>query len=212
MKKKLILATAANALLVIFEIPGLVISIKDWGLDMFQFYTQNSNYFALAVSVLYVITALRRLIRGGPMPEWIAQLRYIATCCLTLTFLIVLFVLIPMGGLSNVGIMMLFSGSVLYHHLLCPILSVASFLLLESGAAPDRKMIGAAMVPTLTYAVVIIILNLARTVRGPYPFLYLYEQPVWVSALWLLIIIGAAYLIAAFLRRWKQNCCQEISD
>ena len=57
-----------------------------------------------------------------------------------------------------------------------------------------------AMVPTLLYGVVAIILNVLRVWHGPYPFLYVYEQPVWLTAVWVVVILGAAFLIALLLR------------
>ena len=55
------------------------------------------------------------------------------------------------------------------------------------------------MIPPVLYAAVIVTLNLTRTVRGPYPFLLVYEQPVWASLLWAGVILGTAWLIALLL-------------
>ena len=58
-----------------------------------------------------------------------------------------------------------------------------------------------ALLPTLVYALVLVILNLAKLVDGPYPFLKVYQQPVYMSCIWVLAILGGAYLIAALLAR-----------
>ena len=40
---------------------------------------------------------------------------------------------------------------------------------------------------------------IAKVIEGPYPFLYVYKQPVYMSVLWCVIILGGAYLIALLL-------------
>ena len=38
-----------------------------------------------------------------------------------------------------------------------------------------------------------------RVVEGPYPFLRVYEQPVYMSIIWVIVILGSAYGIAFLL-------------
>ncbi len=194
-QSKRIAAIIVNGCIVILEIIGFILSIKGLGLSMFQYYTQDSNYFALFASVLFEIFAIRSLVKNQSLPNWVASVRYMATCCLSLTFLVVLFVLIPMSGFTN-ALFMLTSGSMLYYHLLCPILCVVSFLLFETDTALEQKNMWASMIPTTIYAIVIVFLNLIQTIRGPYPFLYIYEQPVFVSVVWVFVILGIALLIS----------------
>ena len=51
-------ALAMNLLIVVFEIIALVLSIKRHGIGVFKYYTENSNYFALIVSVIFCIYAI----------------------------------------------------------------------------------------------------------------------------------------------------------
>ena len=56
-----------------------------------------------------------------------------------MTFLITAFVLVPMGG----GLKkLMFSGNGLYHHTLCPVLSVLSYLLWEPHASIFLLVLG----------------------------------------------------------------------
>ena len=55
------------------------------------------------------------------------------------------------------------------------------------------------MLPTLIYALILMALNLMRVVEGPYPFLRVYEQPVYMSIIWVIVILGSAYGIAFLL-------------
>ena len=46
---------------------------------------------------------------------------------------------------------------------------------------------------------------------GPYPFLHVYEQPVWASVLWFIAIPGGAYLIALLLRFGRRRCAKKLA-
>lgn len=55
------------------------------------------------------------------------------------------------------------------------------------------------LIPTACYAVIMIVLNILHMVDGPYPYLRVYNQPVYMSVLWCFIILGGAYAIARIL-------------
>ena len=69
---------------------------------------------------------------GKELPRWLHTLKYIATCCLTMTFLTVVFVLGPMYEDGNGWYIMLCTSSMLYHHLLNP--AGGHLLLCAAGA------------------------------------------------------------------------------
>lgn len=59
---------------------------------------------------------------------------------------------------------------------------------------------------TLVYGIVLIFLNIIHAVNGPYPFLMVYEQPVWATLLWAITILGGVYglsILLKFLRKQK---------
>ena len=168
--------------------------------QMFLFYTELSNLFAMAVCLAVALCQLRALCTGGEMPAWARTLKYVVTCCLMLTFLTVVFVLAPMYGPDGHSVMLL-TSSMLYNHFLNPVLAFLSFTLLERAPALPRHTVQYALVPTLLYGSVVLAANIAKVYKGPYPFLYVYEQPVWVSALWMVTILGGNALIA--LAVWK---------
>lgn len=205
---KLKVAIGINGLIIIFEMIGLIMSVNDWGWWMFEFYTQDSNYFALFASIFFEIFAVRKLISKKEMPPWVNTIRYMASCGLFLTFFIVLTVLTPLSGFSSI-IMMFTYGTMLYHHFLCPVLSVVSFLIFEPQQKMKKKTILIALIPTVFYAIVIVILNVLKIVYGPYPFLHVYEQPVWVSVIWYAVIIGIAALISWVLWMMKNKIAKK---
>ena len=192
-REKRLCAILCNAVIVGLELVAAIISSVELSLGQFQYYTQDSNYFAMIVSAVFLVVALR----GGldkPLPDWVLLLRYIATCLLSVTFLVVVFILCPPYGLYGYRVG-LFSGAQTFEHLLCPVLSFVSLFLFEE--TPKLKYASLfALVPTLVYAAVVIPLNAAKVLRGPYPFLYIYEQPWWQSAIYAVVILSGSYLAA----------------
>lgn len=80
---------------------------------------------------------------------------------LAMTFLITAFVLVPMGG----GLKkLMFSGNGLYHHTLCPVLSVLSYLLWE----PHASIWLLPVAVTFLYGIIMLIMNVKEKFDGPY--------------------------------------------
>ena len=190
-KTKLKIALPVNLAIVFMEIIAAVMSWQDYAWGMFQFYTQDSNLLALAACAVLALYQIRALRYGSEIPLWAMQFKYFAVCCLSVTFLVVIFVLMPM-----MGGMWLMEGTMLYHHLLCPLAAFFGFVFAEKGADIKTKSVCIAMIPTVIYALTLIVLNLLHIVEGPYPFLKVYEQSVLMSIVWFVLIIGGAWLIA----------------
>ena len=60
------------------------------------------------------------------------------------------------------------------------------------------------MIPTLIYAIVLIILNIKGIVDGPYAFLRFNFQPLYQSVLWFILIVGITYPIGLVLNKLKK--------
>ena len=178
-------ALAINIIIVLFEIIGIIMraimSTRTW----FDYYTVDSNLFALATSAAYVYFTLK----GKDIPHWASVAKLSSTTALMITFIVVVTVLAPIypGGYPAI----MFEGQMLFTHTLCPLLALASFTLLEHNKV-SNKDIPAAMIFTLAYAAIMLILNIAKVVVGPYPFLMVYNQPIWASILWCIGILGGA--------------------
>ena len=172
------MAAAANAIIVILELVGLSISAKRRGWGIFQFYTQLSNIIALASSVCFLL--------AGKGAAW---LRFTGTSMLIMTFLVTVFVLVPMGAGFKT---MMLESSGLFHHTLCPILSTASYLLLEPHARAWYVPVGI----TFVYGMVMLYLNWKGLADGPYPFFRVRQQRPAATVLWMAVLTGAIALIA----------------
>ncbi len=201
-QKKVKIAFWMNLAIFVLECIGGYLYFIRSGWNFVQFYTEDSNTLAL-ITCLFLAVYEYQMWKGqrSVLPGWIQELKYIATVCLTLTFLVVIFILIPLQGGIGSAYFFLINGSMLYHHLICPILAFVSFLWFDPMEKRSRREIGVALLPTLVYALVLVILNLAKLVDGPYPFLKVYQQPVYMSCIWVAVILGAAYAIAAILSK-----------
>ena len=193
MKKKLYLII--NILIVILELISFITIYKNNNHISIEYYTEESNILAFITCTIFTIY----LIFNKKIPKWLVLLKYTSTICLTLTFLVVLLILAPMFDFDYIG--MFFKGIMLYHHFLCPVLAIVSFLLLDDlGDLPDNYSIKGLYL-TFIYAFVLIILNIFDVVKGPYPFLMVKNQSILASIIWLIIIIGLSYLIAIILKK-----------
>ena len=179
--QKLKVAFALNLIVVILEVYATANSLTHFKMDMFQYYTIDSNIIAMFSSLFYIFFYRKQ------KPLALAIFRLLAAVNLSLTFLIVLFVLSPsMGGIYVV----MFQGNSLFQHFFCPIITVISFFCFEKDITASKGMWRILPLPTAVYAAIMIFLNISYVIEGPYPFLHVYEQPVWVSFLWVIAILS----------------------
>lgn len=200
MKVKKILSIIINLSIVIMEIIAMVLSFRKNNISMITFYTEDSNLFTMVVCAIMAIATIISMKKQIDIPKWVQTLKYMATCCLTLTIIVVVVVLAPMIGENGYKFMLL-KGSMLYHHLICPILAIISFAIFDDIDIINYKQTILAMIPTCLYAIIIITLNILKIITGPYPFLKVYEQPVYISIIWFIVILIGAYIIALLLRQ-----------
>lgn len=181
-----------NLAIVILEIIGFALVFKEVGADAFIYYTEDSNLILLISSLVFLAYAFLK----KDLPSWFKTLRFTAVVSTTLTFIIVITVLSWMTdwGLFN----LLFQGSMLYHHTLCPLAAIISFVCLEKY---DNLNALTGVIFTLLYAIVIIPLNILEKVIGPYPFLMVNTQPVLETVFWIVAIFLITYAIALVLKK-----------
>lgn len=175
------LARILCILALLLEARGLSLSITGRKWKILVFYTQLSNLAA-------TVSALLLVILGQPM--WVTVLRYLSNCMLVMTFFVTTCVLIPMGGDPK---KLLWSGNGLYHHVLCPIVSTASYVFAEQHSG----MIWLPVIVTLVYGLVMLYLNGIRKVDGPYPFFRVHYQSAMATVLWMVALMAVMTGISA---------------
>ncbi len=191
--RKLKLFLTLNCLIVILEIIANAICFAEIGWMMLIYYTELSNLFLLVAAIVNTVACVRSLeSKKRKIPDGAFRLFHAATSATTVTFLVVVFVLSWMVGDI---VYVLTAGSMLFTHTLCPLLAIATHCIFAPKCF-TKKTARRAIAFTAVYAAVVIPLNIFRVLYGPYPFLYVYEQPIWASFLWIVGIFAGAYGIA----------------
>ena len=171
------MAKTANILIIILELLGFRVSIGERKWKIFAYYTQISNLITLVSSLVYVIT-------GGA-----AWLRYTSACMLTMTFMVTLFILVPLPSREEH-----IRKSV--DHTLCPVLSVISYVLWEGHSAVWQIPVAI----TFVYGIVMMYLNYRECFDGPYPFFRVNHQSRMATVLWMAGLTGMITVIALVIR------------
>ena len=196
-----LLSIALNLFIVWAEPIALPMS-WDWGKEqMFIFYTEDSNILSACICAMVAVGQLVCIFTGRELPRWLHTLKYIATCCLTMTFLTVVFVLGPMYEDGNGWYIMLFTDSMLYHHFLNPVMAILSLVLFERLPRLPLRQVWWALVPTILYGLYDLHGNITGTIDGPYPFMRVYDQTIQETLMWFTIIL-VTNLLYAFLLWW----------
>lgn len=213
--KKDIVALAINIILVVIGLIGLIETIIGFGNPALEYYTQLSNYFALISATIYTVYLYKSIkgkakgnnnnkeIKATTIPKWVSILKYSSTLSLLVTFLVVVFILTPMFGLKSFS-WMLFQDTNFYFHTICPILTFVSFIFFETHYIKGLRDNIRAMYFTMIYATLFIILNILRVVKGPYPFLMVHDQPIYMSIIWFILIVGGAFGLSMLIM-WIKN-------
>lgn len=200
-----LLSIALNLFIVWAEPIALPMS-WDWGKEqMFIFYTEDSNILSACICAMVAVGQLVCIFTGRELPRWLHTLKYIATCCLTMTFLTVVFVLGSYCADQGGVVFLLTESSMLYHHLLNPLCAFVSFVLLEREPKLPARCVPLALVPTMLYGSVALWANYQRLITGPYPFLLVYQQTTRQTVLWCAAILAMNLLYAWLVWRLGGN-------
>ena len=191
------LMLALDILLIIMEVYALGISWAESGAKLFRYYTQDSNVLALAVSVICLAQNLICLKRGCKMPGWTHRLRHLSASCLMLTLIVAGFFLVPTDESLSFASFML-QGKYLYLHTVCPLVMLAQ-LFLHVGPRLGEKHALRALLPTILYGAISLMMNARGVYSGPYPFLRIREQEGYVTAVGCIAVLGVNYFIARLL-------------
>lgn len=149
--------------------------------DIYLFFTNWSNYLAavLSIGTLYCIH------KGIRSPRILLVLKLAAVMMLTITMVVVAFVMVPYQGWT---IFLNPEGS-LMAHLINPILAIVDFLYLSDMEAMGKKEAVLSTIPMLLYMVFIVVFLIiaGNDDLAPYPFLRIHSQSVLTT---LLVSIG----------------------
>ena len=204
--KKRSISLILNLLIISFELIGFIFSYLYNHRIAIEFFTEDSNILMLICSCIFVYYC----VYNKAIPKWLHTFKYLATTCISVTFLVVLFILIPMGNYNFYAF--LFNGTLLFHHTLCPLLAIITFLFFDNLKIYKQKSEYLSISFILLYGFIAIILNIFNIIEGPYPFLMVRRQPILISFIWAIIIIGFSYVIAYMLRIIHAKIHKEVLD
>ena len=176
-------AKIISVLVISLEIRSIPLSVDATKLRSLAFYTRLSNIATLISSFMLLIFGQIRAV---------TTVRYLAVCMMVMTFFVTTCVLVPMGADPK---RMLWSGSGLYHHVLCPVLTFLSYIIFEKHAGGDLIWLPAAV--TLAYGLTMVYLNWKKIYDGPYPFFKVHEQTPAKTVMWIAVLLAAVTLISA---------------
>lgn len=185
------LALGSNILLIVLAGLGLYFSIVDK--NAFLYYSDNAGMFALSSSIIYVIIVLAK-----KEPNFLSlALRYVSTTCLVLTLVGTFYVATTTGENYLDSFI---KGSHLFNNLLCPIVSFVSFTMFEGDRRLNKKKtIWYALIPTVIYGIIMLVCNVSNTFTGPYSFMMINDNPVYVTVIVFIVTIILNYVIGRFL-------------
>lgn len=185
------LALGSNILLIVLAGLGLYFSIVDK--NAFLYYSDNAGMFALSSSIIYVIVVLTK-----KEPNFLSlALRYVSTTCLVLTLVGTFYVATTTGENYLDSFI---KGSHLFNNLLCPIVSFVSFTMFEGDRRLNKKKtIWYALIPTVIYGIIMLVCNVSNTFTGPYSFMMINDNPVYVTVVVFIVTIILNYVIGRFL-------------
>lgn len=188
-----------NLLIIAMECAGFAMAFAATGRIGIEWYTEESNILALISSLLLI----GHTVKGKKLSGVTKWLKYTATLGLVVTFLVTIFVLAPMYNF-NYG-WLLFHNNLVFHHLLCPIVGFIAFVFFDETGKIKKKDTRLSIIWTLGYAFLMMFLNVIGVVDGPYPFLRVTHQPIYLSIIWFVVIVGTAYLLSIMIRKIKNR-------
>ena len=87
---------------------------------------------------------------------------------------------------------MMLSGNGLYHHTLCPVLSVSSYILWEQHSSAWLLPV----ILTFVYGIVMLVMNAKNRFDGPYPFFRVHHQSKIATVVWMIMLTGIISVIS----------------
>lgn len=129
--------------------------VEEVGWKSYHMFTILANMLmgiAAAMCIPFAVEGIRY--HNYHLPRWYANLMYMGTFCVALTFLIAVTVLSPAAGFYR---MMIYSNNILFHTI-CPLLAIVLFLFINSDHRIGFRSSVMSILPVILYAAVYIVM------------------------------------------------------
>ena len=166
------------------------------GLSLYRFFTTDGNVYATIVALLGIVFGILDLVKKQEKERnWLYGLLLASVVGETVILLVVPLVLSPMMG----GFLWLYASFYLFNfHFFMPLLVLVRFLFFTKAPSAFKKKwawVGGATIWVYGIAVLIpIFLKVWTKANGliPYPFLYVYENPWYMTFFFIVLLLGGA--------------------
>jgi len=121
-----------------------------FGTEKMRYFTYESNIFMGIVSLLCVpfqIEGLRH--KNYHLPRWLVNLLYVAVCTITITFILVITIMLPLYG-PNFA---LFEDYGFIPHIVTPLLSMITFIFINDDHEIHKNVYILAILPIVVYLI-----------------------------------------------------------
>ena len=209
-KNRSLVALIASAVSLFFAIyaitSGLILYARNGArpIDLFQYFTIDANAitaFASSMIIPYAIDGFCK--KRFYCPKWALLFYYSGAVCTTLIMFFAIFVI------SRVDMVNAFGGYNFYLHLICPIMILISFFLIESYYRLSIKDAVLTVIPIFIYAIVYIYeVVIVGESAGGWEDIYYFTKnaPFMVSFIAMMLIA----LLVAFILRALYNKLNDI--
>ena len=217
-KNKIIISMILNIIIVLFVLfAGIImftgirfmhgpeVTLECSNIEMFKFFTVDSNILMAIASLVFIIYEIKLLKKKiKKIPRRVYLLKYVGTSAVSLTFLVVFLYL---GWIAENGLFSLLKNSNLFLHLLVPVISVIAFIFFEKNNELKFKDAFFGLLPMEIYGIcyignVLIHINHGK-VSPVYDFYWFVQNGVWTIIIALPLVAGLNYLSCYLL--WKFN-------
>ena len=179
--------------------------LESTNLEMFKFFTVDSNLFMGVISLLFLLDEIK-LLKGKikEISKYMYILKLVATTAVALTFFVVFAYL---GPISSGGLYSMILNSNLFFHLFIPVISMYTFILFEKTNKIEFRQTFYILVPTILYSLFYLINVLLHIENGKvspvYDWYWFVQNGIWTSIIVAPLILIIDYIIGILL--WKLN-------
>lgn len=160
-------------------------------IEMFKFYTVDSNILMGLISLLFIIYEINLLNKKVDIiPKRIYILKFIATSAITLTFVTTLFFLAPQYGLYA-----MYNNNNLFFHLIVPLLALISYIFFEKHEN-EYKYAYLGIIPMFIYSIYYTLMILINLNNGGLTFKYDFYGFLQGNINNIYIVLPVIYLIS----------------
>ena len=171
-------------------------------IEMFKFFTVDSNIFMGIIALLFVVLQ----INNKKITKNMYRLTLMSTTSVGLTFLVVFTYL---GPISQYGIISLLQNSNLFFHLIIPVLSIINFTIFERTNKLKIKDTLHGIIPTILYAIFYITNLLLHVENGKvspiYDWYWFVQNGIKTAIIVAPLIILITYIISLILYKLNRR-------